>query len=343
MRKTLLAVALAAVALLAPAAASAVAHDPILFVHGWCGERIALVDDDQKLRKRRLDEEKSSNNWRYNTRQSNVTNGERSQGEGRRNPQKNGRDEDRHHHPLDGRAQHALLPEEPRRDRKGRRLRLARRPEPRHHDRGTLLRRIVQRDADRLEFLRRAERRRRDARHRRLRHLVVGVRRNHQPGRIGAADRRDEQRRRLRRPHRADVERAPSSRACANSSDSSRAGDGRPGPGALGGARPAPSGRSRAVPAAQASRTTRTPRPGTIVTPVARIGSGRRAASRSGAAREHAQDRRHLELREARADAAAHAAAERQPRVGGHPPPRPRKRSGRKRARLAGRRPRGGG
>ena len=35
------------------------AHDPILFVHGWNGERIELVDDDQQTSKEKAGREKS--------------------------------------------------------------------------------------------------------------------------------------------------------------------------------------------------------------------------------------------------------------------------------------------
>jgi triacylglycerol esterase/lipase EstA (alpha/beta hydrolase family) len=71
MRKTLLAAVLATAALLAPAAASAVAHDPILFVHGWNGSEsnwstmIANFEREGWTRE-------ELNNWRYNTSQSNV-------------------------------------------------------------------------------------------------------------------------------------------------------------------------------------------------------------------------------------------------------------------------------
>ena len=72
MRKTLLAVALATAALLAPAAASAVAHDPILFVHGWAESeslwRTMIANFEREGWTR-----EELNNWRYNTSQSNVT------------------------------------------------------------------------------------------------------------------------------------------------------------------------------------------------------------------------------------------------------------------------------
>jgi triacylglycerol lipase len=71
MRKTLLAVALATVALLAPAAASAVAHDPILFVHGWNGSESnwsTMISNFEREGWTRAE----LNNWRYNTSQSNV-------------------------------------------------------------------------------------------------------------------------------------------------------------------------------------------------------------------------------------------------------------------------------
>jgi triacylglycerol lipase len=73
MRRTLLAAALAAVALLAPSVATGVAgaHDPILFVHGWAESEslwrtmIANFERDGWTRS-------ELNNWRYNTSQSNV-------------------------------------------------------------------------------------------------------------------------------------------------------------------------------------------------------------------------------------------------------------------------------
>lgn len=71
MRKTLLAVALAMVALLAPAAASAVAHTPILFVHGW-SESESLWSTMIRNFEREGWRREELNNWRYNTSQSNV-------------------------------------------------------------------------------------------------------------------------------------------------------------------------------------------------------------------------------------------------------------------------------
>ena len=71
MRKTLLAVALATVALLAPATASAVAHDPILFVHGWA-ESESLWTTMIRNFEREGWTRAELNNWRYNTSQSNV-------------------------------------------------------------------------------------------------------------------------------------------------------------------------------------------------------------------------------------------------------------------------------
>jgi triacylglycerol esterase/lipase EstA (alpha/beta hydrolase family) len=72
MRKTMLAVALAAIALLAPAATSAVAHTPILFVHGW-SESESLWSTMIRNFEREGWRREELNNWRYNTRQSNVT------------------------------------------------------------------------------------------------------------------------------------------------------------------------------------------------------------------------------------------------------------------------------
>jgi triacylglycerol lipase len=72
MRKTLLAVALAAVALLAPAASSAVAHDPILFVHGWAESESLWRTMISNFEREGWTREEL-NNWRYNTSQSNVT------------------------------------------------------------------------------------------------------------------------------------------------------------------------------------------------------------------------------------------------------------------------------
>jgi triacylglycerol lipase len=72
MRTTLLAVALATVALLAPAAATAVAHDPILFVHGWAENEsvwTTMISSFSREGWTRAE----LNNWRYNTSQSNVT------------------------------------------------------------------------------------------------------------------------------------------------------------------------------------------------------------------------------------------------------------------------------
>lgn len=72
MRRTLLAVALATVALLAPAAAVAVAHDPILFVHGWAENESlwrTMISNFERAGWTRAE----LNNWRYSTSQSNVT------------------------------------------------------------------------------------------------------------------------------------------------------------------------------------------------------------------------------------------------------------------------------
>jgi len=71
MRKTLLAVALAAIALLAPAATSAMAHTPILFVHGW-SESESLWSTMIRNFEREGWRREELNNWRYNTSQSNV-------------------------------------------------------------------------------------------------------------------------------------------------------------------------------------------------------------------------------------------------------------------------------
>ena len=71
MRKMLLAVVLAMVALLAPAAASAVAHTPILFVHGW-SESESLWSTMIRNFEREGWRREELNNWRYNTSQSNV-------------------------------------------------------------------------------------------------------------------------------------------------------------------------------------------------------------------------------------------------------------------------------
>lgn len=72
MRRTLVAVALATVALLAPAAATAVARDPILFVHGWA-ENESLWTTMISNFSRDGYTAAELNNWRYNTSQSNVT------------------------------------------------------------------------------------------------------------------------------------------------------------------------------------------------------------------------------------------------------------------------------
>jgi triacylglycerol lipase len=71
MRRTLLAVALATVALLAPAAATAVAHDPILFVHGWAESETVWSTMIRNFETEGWTREEL-NNWRYNTSQSNV-------------------------------------------------------------------------------------------------------------------------------------------------------------------------------------------------------------------------------------------------------------------------------
>lgn len=71
MRRMLLAVALATVALLAPAAASAVAHDPILFVHGWSENESLWTTMIGNFSREGWTREEL-NNWRYNTSQSNV-------------------------------------------------------------------------------------------------------------------------------------------------------------------------------------------------------------------------------------------------------------------------------
>jgi triacylglycerol lipase len=67
----LLAAVLAAVALLAPAGV-AMAHDPILFVHGW-SESESLWSTMIRNFEREGWTREELNNWRYNTRQSNVT------------------------------------------------------------------------------------------------------------------------------------------------------------------------------------------------------------------------------------------------------------------------------
>jgi triacylglycerol lipase len=71
MRRTLLAVALATVALLAPAAATAVAHDPILFVHGWAENESLWTTMISNFSREGWTREEL-NNWRYSTSQSNV-------------------------------------------------------------------------------------------------------------------------------------------------------------------------------------------------------------------------------------------------------------------------------
>ena len=71
MRKTLLAAVLATAALLAPVAASAVAHDPILFVHGWSGSESNWTTMISNFSREGWTREEL-NNWRYNTSQSNV-------------------------------------------------------------------------------------------------------------------------------------------------------------------------------------------------------------------------------------------------------------------------------
>ncbi|HEX5145790.1 MAG TPA: triacylglycerol lipase [Conexibacter sp.] len=71
MRKTLLAVGLALVALLAPVAAVAAAHTPIVFVHGWLESEslwTTMIRNFEREGWRR----EELNNWRYNTSQSNV-------------------------------------------------------------------------------------------------------------------------------------------------------------------------------------------------------------------------------------------------------------------------------
>jgi triacylglycerol lipase len=71
MRKTMLAVVLATVALLAPAASSAGAHDPILFVHGWRGSEANWTTMIGNFGREGWGREEL-NNWRYSTSQSNV-------------------------------------------------------------------------------------------------------------------------------------------------------------------------------------------------------------------------------------------------------------------------------
>ena len=70
MRKTLLAVAMATVALLAPAAGTAMARDPILFVHGW-SESESVWNTMISTLSREGWTAAELNNWRYNTSQSN--------------------------------------------------------------------------------------------------------------------------------------------------------------------------------------------------------------------------------------------------------------------------------
>jgi len=71
MRKTLLAVALASMALLAQSAATAVAHDPILFVHGWAESESLWRTMISNFEREGWTREEL-NNWRYSTSQSNV-------------------------------------------------------------------------------------------------------------------------------------------------------------------------------------------------------------------------------------------------------------------------------
>jgi triacylglycerol lipase len=71
MRRTLVAVALAAVALLVPGAVGAAAHDPILFVHGWNGSESNWSTMIRNFEREGWTREEL-NNWRYNTSQSNV-------------------------------------------------------------------------------------------------------------------------------------------------------------------------------------------------------------------------------------------------------------------------------
>lgn len=72
MRRMLLAVALATAALLATAAGTAVARDPILFVHGWSeNESVWTTMIANFAREGWTSSE--LNNWRYNTSQSNAT------------------------------------------------------------------------------------------------------------------------------------------------------------------------------------------------------------------------------------------------------------------------------
>ena len=72
MRRTLLAVALATAALLAPAAVTAAAHDPIVFVHGWAENESVWTTMIGNFSREGWTREEL-NNWRYNTSQSNVT------------------------------------------------------------------------------------------------------------------------------------------------------------------------------------------------------------------------------------------------------------------------------
>ena len=71
MRRTLLAVALATVALLAPAGIAA-AHDPILFVHGWSESESVWSTMIRNFEREGWTREEL-NNWSYRTSQSNVT------------------------------------------------------------------------------------------------------------------------------------------------------------------------------------------------------------------------------------------------------------------------------
>lgn len=72
MRRTLLAVVLATAALLAPTAATAVARDPILFVHGWSENESVWTTMISNFSREGWTAAEL-NNWRYNTSQSNVT------------------------------------------------------------------------------------------------------------------------------------------------------------------------------------------------------------------------------------------------------------------------------
>ncbi len=72
MRRTLLAVALATASLLAPAAVTAAAHDPIVFVHGWAENESVWSTMISNFSREGWTREEL-NNWRYNTSQSNVT------------------------------------------------------------------------------------------------------------------------------------------------------------------------------------------------------------------------------------------------------------------------------